>query len=61
MYKAWCEWDIGLDEVVFTSKTAAENHIRSIWKDCGFDDEYTYDDAVEESLIGFVKLEVIGE
>lgn len=61
MYKAWCEWDIGLDDKVFTSKRAAEEYIRSIWHDCGFDPDFSYDDAKEENMLGFVKLEVIGE
>ena len=58
VYKVWCEWDIGLEEVVFDDPDVAERYAREAIAEMMDDD---FDDLVRESLIGLDTIEVITE
>lgn len=58
VYKVWCEWDIGLEELVFDDEDVAERYAREAIAEMMDDD---FDDLVRESLIGLDTLEVITE
>ena len=58
VYKFWCEWDIGLEEVVFDDPDVAERYAREAIAEMMDDD---FDDLVRESLIGLDTIEVITE
>lgn len=58
VYKVWCEWDIGLEDVVFDDEDVAERYARAAIAVMMDDD---FDDLVRESLIGLDTIEVITE
>ena len=58
VYKVWCEWDIGLEELVFDDEDVAERYAREAIAEMMDDD---FDDLVRESLIGLDTIEVITE
>ena len=58
VYKVWCEWDIGLEELVFDDPDVAERYAREAIAEMRDDD---FDDLVRESLIGLDTIEVITE
>lgn len=58
VYRVWCEWDIGLEELVFDDPDVAERYAREAIAEMMDDD---FDDLVRESLIGLDTIEVITE
>jgi hypothetical protein len=58
VYKVWCEWDIGLEDVVFDDEDVAERYARAAIAEMMDDD---FEDLVRESLIGLDIIEVISE
>ena len=59
VFKVWCEWDIGMDDVVFPSREAAWEYVDQIWD---YDNvQMTVKECKDECLIGLEPLEVIGE
>ncbi len=58
VYAVWCEWDIGLNDVVFTSKEVAKRSVKEALVDCGT--EGSVDELCNKGLLGYTKMEVIG-
>lgn len=54
--KLWCEWDIGLGDVVYQSEDTAWEEARQALKDCGVDEPL--EELRDEGLIGIDTLEV---
>lgn len=60
MYKIWCEWDIGCEHKLFTTEEEAEKYAKGIWTSWMEEEvECTFDEALEDGLVGFEELEVI--
>ncbi|MNF40753.1 hypothetical protein D3C85_737360 [compost metagenome] len=57
--KVWCEWDIGIEDVVYGSMTTAEKHVRQALLDC--DIEASLEELYDNGLIGFNWIDVISE
>lgn len=57
MYRVWCEWDIGVEDKIFSTKEVAIRHAIINLEACGI--EETYDELYEERLIGLDVVEVI--
>lgn len=59
MYTIWCEWDIGVEGKIFSTTEVAEKHARINLEACGI--EESFEELVDERLIGFSLVEVITE
>ena len=59
VYKVWCEWEIGLEDVVFSERRVAEIHAMKALEDCGIEESYA--ELKDEGLISVDSLEVISE
>lgn len=59
IYSVWCEWDIGINRELYTNKALAINDIKDALKECGI--EESYEDLLEEHLIGIEPREVKGK
>lgn len=57
-YQLWCEWDVGLDGYLFSSKEAALTYAAAVLPDIGIDDPVA--ELVEEGLLGTTELVVQG-
>lgn len=57
VYAVWCEWDIGLNDVVFISKEVAERSAKAALIGCGIED--SIDNLYNEYLLGYTAMEVI--
>ena len=57
VYKVWCEWDIGLGDVVFSKWSVAEAHAIEALESCGIEESYT--ELEDSGMIGVESLEVI--
>lgn len=57
VYAVWCEWDIGLNDLAFISKEAAERSAKNALIDCGI--EGSIDELYNESLLGYTEMEVV--
>lgn len=57
MYTVWCEWDIGIEGLVFTTKEVAIRHANINLEACGIDEDY--DELRGQGLIGLNVVEVI--
>lgn len=59
MYRIWCEWDIGVEGKVFSTKEVAIKHAKLNLEACAVDE--TFDELYEGGLIGLFDVEVISE
>lgn len=62
--RVWCEWDIGLSESVFASKSIAQKYAEIGLKEAGIFDSGDYidfDSVKEDGLIGFEYLDLVEE
>jgi len=56
LYQVWCEYDIGLEDAVFSTVEKAEAAARKAYESSGLDEEETYDEFCESGLIGYEEL-----
>lgn len=56
MIELWCEWDIGQDSTIFTTKERAEAFARKSLELQGF--EETLEELLEDGLIGFQEIRI---
>jgi len=62
MYSIWCEWEIGQQDRVWVTRESAVAWAREQFNNwLEVECEMTYEEVYEEGLIGFTKLEVMGE
>ncbi|WYV99057.1 hypothetical protein NoPa_00057 [Pseudomonas phage vB_PpuM-NoPa] len=62
MYSIWCEWEIGQQDRVWTTKESAIKWAKEQFKNwLEAEAEMTYEECKDDGLIGFTKLEVMGE
>ncbi|QYC52547.1 hypothetical protein [Salmonella phage SSBI34] len=66
MYSIWSEWDIGQQDLVFTSEDVANKWLldNDTLKECyeeGLDGQAAIDDLFSAGLIGITQLVVISE
>lgn len=59
MYTVWCEWDIGIEGLVFATREVAIRHAKINLEACGVDE--TFDELYDEGLIGLDDAEIIYE
>jgi hypothetical protein len=59
MYTIWCEWDIGVEDKIFSTLEVAAKHAVINLEACGI--EESFDELKSEGLIGFDSVEVITE
>lgn len=59
MYTVRCEWDIGIEGLVFTTKEVAIRHANINLEACGIEEDY--DELHDGGLIGLNVVEVISE
>ena len=57
VYKVWCEWDIGLEGVMFASEEAARRDVKAALKDS--DVEESLQELEDEGLVSFEAMRVI--
>lgn len=57
MYTIWCEWDIGVEGLVFATKEVAIKHANINLEACGIEEDY--DDLRGQGLIGLDSVEII--
>jgi hypothetical protein len=51
MFKIYCEWDIGHEDIVFKTKKEAEDWAKEALVNCGI--EEPYEDVLADGLIGY--------
>lgn len=56
VFKVWCEWDIGLNDVVFATFDLAWDAAEA-----AVSEFETFTDCVEQGLVGVDEIEVISE
>lgn len=64
MFKVWCEWDIGLNDCIFTTREVAMKYIEQAWEYMDFDEEdgpFTVQDGFDNHLLCIEELDVISE
>lgn len=63
LIKIWCEWDVGQDGFMFVSKPVAREWCEQnkYLKDMCRDNECEVQDYVDDGMISFEELEVIGD
>lgn len=49
-FKFWCEWDIGCNDDIYSSKEVLLKHAQQALKDCEIEDEVQ--DLIKEGLFG---------
>jgi len=59
VYKAWCEWDCGADDVVFGSKQEALEWLSKSAL-IGTDIDTTIESLLSDGLVGVDRVEFIG-
>lgn len=59
MYKVICEWDIGINEYIFSTFDVAMRHALINLEACGIGESYT--ELADEGLIRIEEVEVIYE
>lgn len=52
-YTFECEWDIGINDNAYSTEEIAKAHIDKAFADCGMDDGYTADDAIDDGMLHF--------
>lgn len=57
VFSFWCEYDVGQEYILFSTREIAEREARSMVEDQGLD----YDDLCEDGLIGIEEKRVINE
>ena len=57
VYQIWCEWDIGLEDVVFRTEESAWANAKQALVDCKIDDDF--DDLKADGYIGLERLKVL--
>ena len=62
-YKIWCEWDIGINDYIFSSYDIAVSHIKEALVDADFDESDGFDYSIEaltdEGLLGIEEGEML--
>lgn len=59
LLRAWCEWDIGVEGVVYTSEEVAHLDLAEALANCGV--EEPFEELLEQGLVGLEPVMVIGE
>lgn len=56
VYKVWCEWDIGQDDLVFETEELAAKWVKQDWNEDDMD--ITLEEAYSDGLVSidFIKL-----
>ena len=57
--KVWCEWDVGLENVVYGSQEEARAELRKILPSYGI--EEPLEELEDEGLVGYEPVETVGE
>lgn len=66
MFNIWCEWDVGQENLIFTTEKAARNwlSLNQSLEECfedGLEGEAAIQDLQDAGLVGIKKLSVINE
>tara|TARA_R110000772_G_scaffold86568_4_gene181104 strand:+ start:89 stop:295 length:207 start_codon:yes stop_codon:yes gene_type:complete len=58
VYRAWCEWDCGQDNIIFATEDLA-NEWLSVAAMADLDEDSVYSDLLDENLVGIDEVEFI--